>query len=1460
MPLTFEEIKANRLAKQQQQVEEEKQENPKVSPEVIEYLSGLQQIEKDGVNHAANVASIGVEIGGGIGGMYALDKAHKAGKFNSLLKTAKTARAASVLGFAGPQALEPVSTVTGAIGFMGSSAAIWGLSNFAGQSVRKAYGLQDEISSGELIASSVFGGLVPPGAQALANMRRSGADKQLLKLTGQTAKDFGAYKKGAYLTINGIKSFASGASLGIAETAVRQELQIALNERENRETYEYLFAGGLGGGLNSILGVWSKTGWWGRRQRSKVTTNAKLSIQKELVNLNKQLKDLEASDDFIFRKKSKIKKLKDKINDTQQAYDIVDDAAKTYKKENDAAQKIETGKSKKNFEDKVETKIAEKITPEDKPFILDEIEDLKNRRKEIAEEESLALNEGRESTRTVKEPSLKKDATDLAEELDEELNNELADFINKEKAGESTEVTLKKIKQIVVNQSELFEKVIGPINAYSGRNLQASSKRRGEFYNYALDSAAGAKRKEALEDLLFAIDTKIKTPTFQGVTGDTFKKIFDDLDVNIEQIKKVNEDIARAVKSKSKDPKIQKLNKTDNKTTIEKLEKELEDLRTKRVDTNEPKNISRSTAPRERVLKEQIKFYKQADKEIKAIVKLEEELEELLKLSPEDFKKLDAEQRIKKDLLTKQQAEAKSSKLKKKIEEAKARLRKQAKKAEKQLKDTEEFEFYAKLENYIYDQLEASLRYSGRRLLATVTASRQLSLLSTASAVAGVPTGIYGISKQFVKPHTTLLRNIFGGKGMSLSSKLYFGDLSSAFAMFSDLSGMFKAAWLSAKRMESVTDPKQAKKLMDSGGTISATPTGTARTFRQTRISAGRRAGAKRNLLQYLDDSLSLGKIANVILSAPLRGIIGVDEAFRRQLYRQVTTATARKKAILQDHFDKNPKKGVMDIEKELLDTAWKKNADGIDIVQETEDFVTGLNFGRQEMFYAASGDSVGDVHISIMEKAIQNLQRVLGRVPELNFVVRAFIPFVDVTIRSVVRGGRIASGPFLPAFYKIFKNPYVRQINKLTKKIDEYETTKKEYLAKQDNKELVAKSTKEIDEEILKIKDRLEKLEYRKIEFNEEILGDAMMGSGFIAAGFAGGLMVDEDGNPLITGSMAFMSREQREKMRKRGIKPFTAFGIPYRAAAPLMMPLAISADAGTYLKFREDGRLEEAQSMFHLLSSSINMITQELPFNSGLKDFLSLIPKDLTNEGDIEKSRRALSRLFGSYAMTPAEVDKLVKYFTTEGKIPDFRKADFLELLMHDAFGASPANFKRDILGRPVKSDKTFLQSTLRYAPDEKIEIKDLADVEALDVNNILGTKTRESFGNIKMLNFRSKSTRLNLHNEFGNRLMKVKVGGKKLESAVNKLIRSRRWKKKFNNGSLSINESGEETNLALEELNSLIDTYYDRVQKDILNESKEFKSSFINRDGETLLDTLNKGKKKGQITRKVKPFKQN
>lgn len=64
------------------------------------------------------------------------------------------------------------------------------------------------------MATGIFGSLTAPlmvpGAFTIG---RKGAESQLLKLTGQTAGDFGAYKKGGYLIVNGAKSFVSGATL-----------------------------------------------------------------------------------------------------------------------------------------------------------------------------------------------------------------------------------------------------------------------------------------------------------------------------------------------------------------------------------------------------------------------------------------------------------------------------------------------------------------------------------------------------------------------------------------------------------------------------------------------------------------------------------------------------------------------------------------------------------------------------------------------------------------------------------------------------------------------------------------------------------------------------------------------------------------------------------------------------------------------------------------------------------------------------------------------------------------------------------------------------------------------------------------------------------------------------------------------------------------------------------------------
>ena len=304
-------------------------------------------------------------------------------------------------------------------------------------------------------------------------------------------------------------------------------------------------------------------------------------------------------------------------------------------------------------------------------------------------------------------------------------------------------------------------------------------------------------------------------------------------------------------------------------------------------------------------------------------------------------------------------------------------------------------------------------------------------------------------------------------------------------------------------------------------------------------------------------------------------------------------------------------------------------------------------------------------------------------------------------------------------------------------------------------------------------------------------------------------------------------------------------------------MMPVAIASDFINHEIDKDQEIIDKDKNFLTFLPSIAKMIAEELPFNSGLKQLFDLFPDG--SEAGEQKAIRAWSRLIGSYAgiVTPADLDKIVKYLSTEGNKPDFRGESFKDLLLYDAFGFAPVNFDRDILGRKRKLQQTYIQQLFRFVPDFKTEVTAIDNVISLDVNNILGSETRKSFRNIKMSEFRSKDTKLDLHNEFCNRLEKIKINRKKLETAVNRLIKSRRWKKEFNNGAISIDDKGNETNLALEELNSLIDEYYDKAQEEIIKESRKFKKSFINKDDETLLDALEKSERAGEVTREVKPF---
>ena len=258
---------------EQPQAEEEAAPMPTVDQSVLEAVSQVNSEIETGKYIEGTAASIGTELGVGIGMQYLLNKYRPAMRF---------LRGASHVSKVGIVAPEGGSTVAGLVGLAATEALIWGGSNILGQYVRKSYGIQEEFSAGEAIAASVFGTTfifdkVNKGVFALG---RPAIGKETWK--------------GRELVVNGVKTFVSGAALGIAESTLRQSTQMLLNERENFDEYDLLISGGIGGamntGMNTLFTAWSKTGSWGRGQAKQAVQNAKDILGKQKAELQETIK------------------------------------------------------------------------------------------------------------------------------------------------------------------------------------------------------------------------------------------------------------------------------------------------------------------------------------------------------------------------------------------------------------------------------------------------------------------------------------------------------------------------------------------------------------------------------------------------------------------------------------------------------------------------------------------------------------------------------------------------------------------------------------------------------------------------------------------------------------------------------------------------------------------------------------------------------------------------------------------------------------------------------------------------------------------------------------------------------------------------------------------------------------------------------------------------------------------
>jgi hypothetical protein len=751
-------------------------------------------------------------------------------------------------------------------------------------------------------------------------------------------------------------------------------------------------------------------------------------------------------------------------------------------------------------------------------------------------------------------------------------------------------------------------------------------------------------------------------------------------------------------------------------------------------------------------------------------------------------------------------------------------------------KEKQNARLYADMEQAFFAALEADVATKGTKFIRGVKQARQMALIDQLPSVfAGVPTGIGAGFKQFFRVPATWLSNL--DKGLPIANKMAHIEAASAFKMLTDLNGLGESMRRTFAENLSATD-RRAGKLADEISTVGL-PRGEHALIAKAARDAKRRAEAVDNVAKSLGDFVIMGKY-HQILSLGVRGIQTVDDVFKRQIIKSRIYAESNKKALLE--FPNDPAKQKQRAE-ELYNSAWV-DSDGLEVLNDTHEFMDEVNQVREELLFASNTDDLQDVYINSAEKLINNLKDLSNDDGLLGFGINAFLPYIGVPIRAVYRGARLVAAPAkrslglleaspfeLPKRIGETSNPY----NKIIRNIELEMDVVRKQLAKPDLDDAAKAS---FQDEFNLLDDRLKTASVRRAKYNNELLTDALIAMSIGAIGYLGAT----SGN--VTGSLAWMTDDQRQKT---GMESFKAFGSDYSAALPWSFPLAFMADWAAFERVKEIEEREgikiltKDQNRWSVLKQSLIQLSKAMPLAEGVKNFEEIVG----GEGEVLTS--AFTRLVASYVPVPAQARKIVQAYEANGDaaIADLRGGTFYDRVMYSVLGIAPLNKKTDLLGNDLVSNKTIVtEAIIRQAPRRRKQRSDFEKIVATDTHGNIRRKPSTLYPGIRMTEFRN-SDGMTLSYAFDRRLRdtQVRIKGKKrfLEDAVYDLIYSNRWNKKFDKGFVASETNPDVlVNEGLRELDSLLQKFYKQTQKDMLKDSSVL-DDFINKDDVSLFEIM-------------------
>lgn len=882
----------------------------------------------------------------------------------------------------------------------------------------------------------------------------------------------------------------------------------------------------------------------------------------------------------------------------------------------------------------------------------------------------------------------------------------------------------------------------------------------------------------------------------------------------------------------------------------DRLQKQLDGYRarfTERGPTEDVTKIKQKKIEDEQTkqLEKQIQFYRNAEKEVAQTKELSEKLAKLAEIEGRGVMS-ELEATVGTKPKPPKSEDPKIKELRKQINESKARMRKKLQDIEKARMDNEQLQLLFTLEKSFMSQLGTDNASRFTRFIRSVRSARTMSLIAQLpSVLAGIPTGGVGVVKQVFRIPSKFLSSLKEAHG-SLPSRIRTSKLlaqsegRALFAMLPKSKKEAKEYWESFKRSylmnQSVTDGVNNK--YETEGAKYGTPRGMHALVVRARTNAQIRINARDSFVTKLGEMVRLGKFGH-LFSFGVRGIVGVDDAFKRSLNKARITADSYRRALLEfpEGGAKTEKRA-----KELYETAWVEQ-DGLPVLAANNEFAFEIDSVRKDLLFASNADDVEDLVTSVVDDQIKVFNKIKSSDNIFGVFFDALMPYFGVATRGVYRAGRLQFFPAI-ALRAALANPYTAKIKKTEGDI---ESLRKIAMDEKVNKQARDAALNEIKSNL----ELIESLKINRLKYNEEILTEVLMGTSVAATAMLAGAA----GN--MTGSLSFLSSDQQKRAREYGIQPYRSLGMDYRAALPFTFAMSMYADIGAFLHLRNvqsrtnQPILNPELHLFEVMRRSALSAASELPLFSGINSFQELTD----NRSDTaEQAERALEKILTSYIPVPAQVRKIVKKVTVDNKIVDLKGGNFYDRLAYQVLGVGPMNYKTNHFGENLETDINWITETVwrqapRFKRDKGVNFEGsnvitFEDIIGTDSQGIIRVKPTYLSQGVKMEDFRNEEG-VTLKYYYAQQLrtykQRYKGRNRTLSEAVNELINDRAWQKKYESGwSPDENNPQKFTQKGLEEIDELLTRYYTNLRKSIAKD-KDVMSSFINKDDVTLGDFM-------------------